>query len=96
MKKNLRGAAEILLDYNGPILLGGDFNSWNHKRLRLLHCIFRSAGLQEVPFEPDLRSRWMGKPLDYLFVRGLKVLASGVRVTRGSDHNPLLARLEIR
>lgn len=95
-ERNLRGAAEILLDYNGPVLLGGDFNSWNHKRLRLLHCIIRSAGLQEVPFEPDLRSRWMGKPLDYLFVRGLKVLASGVRVTRGSDHNPLLARLEIR
>lgn len=94
-ENNLHRAAELLLDFNGPVLLGGDFNSWNAKRRRLLQCVSRAAGLREIAFEPDVRTRCLGRPVDYLFVRGLKVLASGVRVTRASDHNPLLARLEI-
>ncbi len=92
---NLHSAAELLLDYNGPILLGGDFNAWNATRRRLLCRMTQSAKLTEVIFEPDNRSQWMGRPVDYLFTRGLKVLASGVRVSDGSDHNPLLARLEV-
>lgn len=93
---NLRSAAELLLDYNGPILLGGDFNCWNSLRRRLLCCMAQSSGLTEVTFDPDERSLFWGQPVDYLFVRGLKVLSTGVRVTHGSDHNPLLARLEIK
>lgn len=91
---NLQRAAELLLNYSGPVLLGGDFNAWSLKRRRLLHQMVRAAGLSEVPFEPDTRTRCLGRPVDYLFVRGLRVKASGVRVTRGSDHNMLFARLE--
>lgn len=91
---NLQRAAELLLNYSGPVLLGGDFNAWSLKRRRLLHQMARAAGLTEVPFEPDTRTRCLGRPVDYLFVRGLRVKASGVRVTRGSDHNMLFARLE--
>lgn len=95
-EQNLRRAAELLLGFNGPVLLGGDFNSWSAKRRRLLHGVAKTAGLSEILFEPDRRTRFWGRPVDYLFVRGLKVLAAGVRVTDASDHNPLLARLEIR
>ena len=91
---NLKRAAELLLNYNGPVLLGGDFNAWSLKRRRLLSCMAHAAGLAEVPFEPDNRTRCLGRPVDYLFVRGLRIKAAGVRVTRGSDHNPLLVRLE--
>ena len=91
---NLQRAAELLLNYSGPVLLGGDFNAWSLKRRRLLHQMVRTAGLSEVPFEPDTRTRCLGRPVDYLFVRGLRVKTSGVRVTRGSDHNMLFARLE--
>lgn len=91
---NLKHAAELLLNYSGPVLLGGDFNAWSLKRRRLLHQMARAAGLTEVPFEPDTRTRCLGRPVDYLFVRGLRVKAAGVRVTRGSDHNMLFARLE--
>lgn len=91
---NLQRAAELLLNYSGPVLLGGDFNAWSLKRRRLLHQMARAAGLTEVPFEPDTRTRCLGRPVDYLFVRGLRVKAAGVRVTRGSDHNMLFARVE--
>lgn len=91
---NLQRAAELLLNYSGPVLLGGDFNAWSLKRCRLLHQMVCAAGLSEVPFEPDTRTRCLGRPVDYLFVRGLRVKAAGVRVTRGSDHNMLFARLE--
>lgn len=93
--QNLRRASELLRDFNGPVLLGGDFNSWSSPRRRLLQHMAKSAGLTEVAFEPDVRTRFWGRPVDYLFIRGLKVLAAGVRQTDASDHNPLLARLEI-
>lgn len=93
--QNLRRASELLRDFNGPVLVGGDFNAWSLPRHRLLQHMAKSAGLTEVVFEPDRRSRFLGRPVDYLFVRGLTVRAAGVRVTRGSDHNPLLARLEV-
>ena len=93
-ENNMQCTAEMLASYNGPILLGGDFNSWNTNRRRMLQSMAKAAGLSEVTFEPDDRTRCLGRPVDYLFVRGLTVLASGVRVTDASDHNPLLARLE--
>lgn len=95
-EQNLQRAAELLRDFNGPVLIGGDFNSWNIKRRRLLQGMSKTAGLTEITFEPDCRTRFWGRPVDYLFVRGLKVLTAGVRVTDASDHNPLLARLQIR
>ncbi len=93
--QNLCRASELLRDFNGPVLLGGDFNAWSLPRRHLLQHMAKSAGLTEVVFDPDCRSRFLGRPVDYLFVRGLRVLDAGVRVTRGSDHNPLLARLEV-
>ncbi len=92
---HLLHAAELLLDFNGPLILGGDFNAWNLKRSRLLQRMTHAAGLQEVIFKPDTRTRCFGRPVDYLFVRGLKTLAAGSRPTSASDHNPLLACLEL-
>jgi len=90
---NLARAAELLLGFDGPVVLGGDFNSWNQKRRNALSDLAVSAGLCEVPFEPDGRTRCLGRPVDFLFTRGLTVRAAGVRRTDHSDHNPLLARL---
>ncbi|MDO5764380.1 MAG: endonuclease/exonuclease/phosphatase family protein [Elusimicrobiales bacterium] len=92
-EQNLARAAELLLGFDGPVILGGDFNAWNQKRRNLLEDLARSARLTEVPFSPDTRTRCLGRTVDFLFTRGLKTLAAGVRCTDASDHNPLLARL---
>lgn len=90
-KENMARAAELLLGFDGPIILGGDFNAWNQKRRNLLGELAAAANLTEVIFSPDRRTRCLGRQVDYLFTRGLKTLAAGVRQTDASDHNPLLA-----
>lgn len=92
-KENMARAAELLLGFDGPVILGGDFNAWNQKRRNLLEDLAASAKLTEVAFAPDTRTRCLGRTVDFLFTRGLKTLAAGVRCTDASDHNPLLARL---
>lgn len=91
-EQNLARAAELLLGFEGPVILGGDFNSWSQKRRNLLEEMACAAHLTEVSFSPDTRTRCLGRTVDYLFTRGLKTLAAGVRETDASDHNPLLAR----
>lgn len=87
-------AAELLLNVEGPILLGGDFNVWNRRRLDILRGLTRAAGLCEVPFSPDGRSRCLGCPVDFLFVRGLTPVWTAATPTDASDHNPLIACLQ--
>jgi endonuclease/exonuclease/phosphatase (EEP) superfamily protein YafD len=41
-------------------------------------------------FSDDQRRRAFGRPLDFVFYRGLSVHDASVLVTRASDHNPLL------
>ena len=41
-------------------------------------------------FTDDHRRRAFGRPLDFVFYRGLNVTEASVLVTRASDHNPLL------
>ncbi|EBX6544405.1 EEP domain-containing protein, partial [Salmonella enterica subsp. enterica serovar Larochelle] len=45
---------------------------------------------REVRFSDDQRRRTFGRPLDFVFYRGLSVHDASVLVTRASDHNPLL------
>lgn len=95
-KENLARAAELLLGFDGPVILGGDFNAWNQKRRNLLEELAAAAQLTEVIFSPDARTRCLGRKVDFMFTRGLKTLAAAVRDTDASDHNPLLARLALQ
>ena len=47
-------------------------------------------GLREVRFTDDHRRKAFGRPLDFVFYRGMGVAEASVLVTRASDHNPLL------
>ncbi len=94
-EQNLARAAELLLGFDGPVILGGDFNAWSQQRRNRLENMARTARLNEVSFSPDTRTRCLGRTVDYLFTRGLQTLAAGVRQTDASDHNPLLARLRL-
>ena len=94
-RRNMAAVAELLLNFEGPVLLGGDFNAWSAKRCQVLRQTVEQAGLSEIAFLPDNRSRFLGKPVDFLFTRQLNLLACGVCATKASDHNPLLARFQI-
>lgn len=88
--KQLAPIGEQIAHHNGPVIMAGDFNAWSRQRMNTLYRFAREMALRQVRFIDDHRSRAFGKPLDFVFYRGLKVAEASVLVTQASDHNPLL------
>ena len=83
-------------DHHGPMIIAGDFNSWNKKRMKKLLEMQRKLSLQAISFKEKSKIKsFMGYPLDYIFYRGLELLDSAVIDSKQlSDHNPLFARFK--
>ena len=87
----------------GPILLAGDFNTWNQRRLRLVAALARDLQLREVgEFSSDLKTgdrqsavlNWLlgidrTLALDRVYYRGLSPLSATVLPLTSSDHRAL-------
>lgn len=74
------------------MILGGDFNTWSDSRSQALRKAMSNAGLIEVSFDPDNRSRFMdGEVLDHIYYRGLELKKAEAPTSDASDHNPLFA-----
>ena len=77
----------------GPLIVSGDFNTWNKTRLLTLLNATNQLNLSKVTY-PDSRAikTLNRQPLDYIFYRGLTLRDSkALSVPDISDHNPLLA-----
>ena len=94
-EEQLRTLMQLVSQHQGPLVLSGDFNSWNGYRMRIIRELIKEFGLIEVPFAQDHRLRFLGNPLDHVFVRGLNVLNATTEPTESSDHAPLLLDLEL-
>ncbi|WP_227136071.1 endonuclease/exonuclease/phosphatase family protein [Kosakonia radicincitans] len=88
--KQLLPIGDQILRHNGPVIMAGDFNAWSRPRMNALYRFTRDMFLRQVRFTDDNRRRAFGRPLDFIFYRGLNVEEASVLVTRASDHNPLL------
>lgn len=79
-----------------PLILTGDFNTWNEARLDILNDYRRKLGLKTTVFNPDFRMRFNGNPLDhFLHTKDLKIVSAKVeRHYQGSDHKPLEVEVE--
>lgn len=82
-------------NHQGPIIMSGDFNAWNEERLNLVNNLMKKYGLDSVALSQDERVRFLGYPLDYIFMRGIKVVSATSEVVTSSDHNPLLVEFEL-
>ena len=82
-------------NHQGPIIISGDFNAWNERRLNLVNNLMQQYGLDAVMLSQDERLRFLGYPLDYIFTRGVKVMTATSEVVTSSDHNPLLVEFEL-
>ena len=83
-------------NHQGPIVMSGDFNAWNEERLNLVNNLMKKYGLDSVALSQDERVRFLGYPLDYVFMRGAKVVSATSEVVTSSDHNPLLFEFELK
>jgi endonuclease/exonuclease/phosphatase (EEP) superfamily protein YafD len=94
-RDQLEGIARELAGHRGPVIFAGDFNTWNPARLEVLADVMQGLGLAPALPLADTRTRFLGHPVDFVFVRGLDVVHAVAPDVTSSDHNPVLATLRL-
>lgn len=92
-REQLDAVAKELRDHDGPVILGGDFNTWSLKRHAVLVGVAEQLGLKEVDLSPDDRRIAFGQHLDHLFIRGYSVVNASSLEVKSSDHNPIFVKV---
>jgi endonuclease/exonuclease/phosphatase (EEP) superfamily protein YafD len=87
--------AEVIQAHDGPVILSGDMNTWRGGRQKLLDQLAVDLGLKALTFSDDQRSRFFGKHVDQVYVRGLEVLETRTPIVDSSDHNPIMVTLRL-
>ncbi|CAM4462949.1 endonuclease/exonuclease/phosphatase family protein [Shewanella livingstonensis] len=93
--EQLQQLLPALRAHKGPIIFGGDLNTWRQARLSMLSQITMVLGLKAVTPDDDTRSTVMGYPIDHIYYRGLTLQSARVITTETSDHHPLLAQFKV-
>jgi endonuclease/exonuclease/phosphatase (EEP) superfamily protein YafD len=93
--KQFQQAFSVLNNHAGPILMSGDFNTWHRWRSKVLKKMTDSLGLEMLDYDEDHRKRFLGQPLDHIYVRGLEVLEATTLHADSSDHNPMSVHLRL-
>lgn len=89
-RAHLEQVFQKLQHHDGPILLAGDFNTWNKKRLKYFHSLALSFSLEEVKMVRQPRLNHLFKHLDHIYCRGLAVIDAHVHTDiHSSDHYPI-------
>jgi endonuclease/exonuclease/phosphatase (EEP) superfamily protein YafD len=100
----------IISQHDGPILMAGDFNTRNEKRLGLVQDLARETNLVEVVGFPPGRTtagkdsdflHWLfgvdeDLPLDRVYCRGFTEQGARVLEYSSSDHKAILVRLTLQ
>jgi endonuclease/exonuclease/phosphatase (EEP) superfamily protein YafD len=106
--RQLQALRTVMDGHAGPLILAGDFNTWNPARDDFLRELTESVGLREVAGFTGTRKTgdqgsavWNGilgidpsLPLDRIFYRELVVSSARVLTLDSSDHPPLLVTFQ--
>jgi endonuclease/exonuclease/phosphatase (EEP) superfamily protein YafD len=90
LQDQLDAISKVIAQYNGPILVAGDFNTWSQARTEVLERFIDEHELSAANFEPDHRVRPFSYPLDHILTKNLKVVAAQSEHSELSDHAPLI------
>lgn len=87
---------EAINNCDGAVIVAGDFNTWNKKRLNILYKKTKEFNLKEVEFPKNSPVKsFLGNSLDFIFYKGLSVEKVFVEnVPNLSDHNPLFVKFK--
>lgn len=94
-REQLEKIVEVLSQHRGPLIISGDFNSWNTKRMRILSDITQQLGVEAVTYATDKRTKFMGHRVDHIYYRQLAPLESVTEKVTTSDHNPMLVTFRL-
>ncbi|MGB5964231.1 MAG: endonuclease/exonuclease/phosphatase family protein [Sulfurimonadaceae bacterium] len=77
----------------GPMIVGGDFNNWTKKRIKVIEAFQHALSLEKAELHEKHHIKHIfEKPLDHLFYRDLNLLqAKAIDTQKISDHNPIYA-----
>lgn len=88
--------SEVIGDYPGPVIVAGDFNRWNARRQGFLTRWAEKEQLTEALPTPDVRTRFLGYPLDGVFYRGLTLEHARSMESQASDHSAMQVRFTVK
>jgi len=92
----LEALGDALAAHPGPLVIAGDFNTWNEVRDGEVRALAARLSLNPVTFPVDARRRFFGRIFDWVYVRGLEAVDATAWEVASSDHNPLLVTFRIR
>jgi len=82
----------VLSAHNGPVILAGDFNTWNPERLTRFKSVAGSAGLSEASMTRRSKLQHLHQHLDHVYYRGLSLRSvESLQHISSSDHAPITA-----
>ncbi len=88
----LENLVQEIKTHPGPLIVAGDFNTWNSMRRSTLELMFSSLGLDWLT--PNNDSRIL--KLDHIFARGISVIDFSILDdANGSDHKPLSLKFKL-
>jgi endonuclease/exonuclease/phosphatase (EEP) superfamily protein YafD len=90
-RAQLDAIADTLAEHRGPLIVAGDLNTWSSARSAAVRDVASRLGLAEVALPGNARSRFLGREVDHIYVRGLAPVAAYAVAVTSSDHNPVLA-----
>ncbi len=86
----------ILLEYDGAMIVAGDFNNWNLSRTNLLNQLMKNLKLRAITldnFHQKKVKSIFGYSIDNIFYRGLDLIeAKTINTGKFSDHTPIYAQ----
>jgi len=86
--------AALMDKHQGPVVLAGDFNTWNPRRRSILAKAVAQHRLVRAPVAAP-QWRHFNQVLDHVFYRGLKLKSAAALLSiRSSDHIPLRVEFE--
>lgn len=96
-KKELLSIWHKIQKTTGPLIISGDFNTWNQARFSTLIEVTKKLNLTQVKFADVRPIKTLNRQaLDHIFYRGLTLQdATALSVPQISDHNPLLANFQL-
>ncbi len=88
--------SDALQQHTGPVVLAGDFNTWNPKRSTLFKALAEQAGLIEASMTRRGKIRQLNQHLDHVFYRGLGLRSvESLQHISSSDHAPITATFTV-
>lgn len=90
-EKHIQQLLRVINTHQGPMIVAGDFNTWNNGRSDYLFRKMKFLGLREAHIPSDELLK-----LDHIFIRGLAMRQSfQLSQVESSDHTPLLVDLSL-